>query len=179
MSDVREALERIDPALLPLTKPDMLGELLATLRKNYPPQQAAGEPGLHAWDYSGCVLQEERRWHEALAVHWAHYQHLLAGQQGARIHKGTPLVRVSDCFNSLGYRVHAQRYLMLTLCEDAIQGSGTISPQKAGVYVRLVVGGVTDERLQYTQQLCSSCRINCRRKRCFPKPCCSDWTMTG
>jgi hypothetical protein len=57
------------------------------------------------------------------------------------------LVRISDCFQSIGFPVHAKRYLMLTLCEDAIQGKGTVSPQVTGVYFRLVWGGLTDGEL--------------------------------
>jgi hypothetical protein len=54
MSDIREGLQKIDPALLPLTQPDMLGKLLATLRRNYPPPQAAGEPGLLIFQDASC-----------------------------------------------------------------------------------------------------------------------------
>jgi hypothetical protein len=149
MTTFRDQLEEVDSELVPLTEPDTISQLLATLRLKYPPTQAVGQNGGRAWDYSGLVLREQGRLHEALAVHCAHYEHLLEGQQpGARIHKGTPLVRISDCFGALGYRVHAQRYLMLTLCEDAIQGNGVISAQNTGVYFRLVLGGVTAEQLQ-------------------------------
>ena len=57
-------------------------------------------------------------------------------------------MRISDCFGRLGFKVHAQRYQMLTLCEDAILGQGTISPQMSGVYFRLVLGGVPANKLQ-------------------------------
>jgi hypothetical protein len=151
MTDQDTDLEKIDPELASLiAQPDKTDQLIETLRRNYPPAKAAGGIGMQAWDYSGLALRSGRRVHEALAVHWAHYQHLLDGQEGgSRIHKGTPLVRISDCFAALGYRVHARRYLMLTLCEDAIQEKGKkISPQTTGVYFRLILGGVTDHQLQ-------------------------------
>jgi hypothetical protein len=149
MSTLREQLDAIDGVLWPLIDGAATETLIDTLKQRYPPTEAAGGNGLKAWDASGVVLHNLKRVHEALTVHWAHYQHLLEGQQEqARIHKGTPLVRISDCFNTLGFRVHTQRYLMLTLCEDAIQDKGIICPQKSGVYFRLVAGGVPNQKLQ-------------------------------
>jgi hypothetical protein len=55
-----------------------------------------------------------------------------------RIHKGMPLIWMSDCFRHLNFPIHAKRYLMLTLCEDAIRAEGVISPETTGVYFRLV-----------------------------------------
>src|SRR5207249_11258379 len=52
--------------------------------------------------------------------------------------RSTPLVWISDCFGMLGFLVHAKRYLMLTLCEDALREKGTISPNTTGAYFRLV-----------------------------------------
>jgi hypothetical protein len=153
---IDDQLNALDAELLPLiNQPDQINELIALLQRKYPPPQAAGGTGLQAWDYSGLVLSSRRRFHEALQVHWEHYQHLLQGQQaGSRVHKGTPLVRIGDCYGYLGYRVHALRYLMLTLCEDAVQDKGTISAKTAGVYFRLILGGVTDGKMQeYAQQV--------------------------
>jgi hypothetical protein len=137
--------EDIDPNLVDLiAKTDAVPRLLQILPKKYP---AADEAAIHAWDWSGFALQQRGRIHEALAIHWLHYQHLLRNQEGAaRVHKGTPLVRISDCFSALQFPVHAKRYLMLTLCEDAIKGGGFVSPD-LGVYFRLTWSGVTEEQL--------------------------------
>ena len=57
------------------------------------------------------------------------------------------LVRLSDCFRTLGFPVHEKRYLMLTLCEDAITGSGNVA-ETTGIYPRLVWGGLTESSLK-------------------------------
>ena len=66
-----------------------------------------------------------------------------------------PLVWMSDCFRLLGFPVHAKRYLMLTLCEDALRAQGEISPDTTGVYFRLVWlhGLPHDELLRYGSKL--------------------------
>jgi hypothetical protein len=149
MTTPRHELDAIDPGLWPLIeRTDATEELIAFLQRKYTPEEAAEGIGSKAWDYSGVTLHRSNRVHEALAVHWAHYQHLLTGQPATRIHKGTPLVRISDCFDTLRFRVHTQRYLMLTLCEDAIQEKGAVSPQRSGVYFRLILGGVPAKKLQ-------------------------------
>jgi hypothetical protein len=65
-----------------------------------------------------------------------------------RVHKGMPLVWMSDCFLRLGRPVHAKRYLLLTLCEDAIAWKGTIPPGSTGSYFRLVWGGLPDREFR-------------------------------
>jgi len=154
--DLKEKLRQLAPDLVPvLDQPDAGAKLMEILPKKYTPVQAAGGEELKTWDTSGLFLQSTGRYHEALAVHWGHYRHLLSGQSGStRIHKGFPLVRISDCFRSIGFPVHTKRYLMLTLCEDAIQGKGTVSPQTTGVYFRLVWGGLNDLELhRYAHEL--------------------------
>jgi hypothetical protein len=60
-----------------------------------------------------------------------------------------PLVWISDCFQQLGFPVHAKLYLMLTLCEDALRENGLVSPDTTGIYFRLVWGqGLPDEDLR-------------------------------
>jgi hypothetical protein len=58
-----------------------------------------------------------------------------AQEKLGRFHKGMPLIWISDCFRSLNCPAHAKRYLMLTLCEDAIRGGGDVSPETTGVYL--------------------------------------------
>src|SRR5262249_373817 len=70
---------------------------------------------------------------------WALYERILQDQVKTknRSHKGAPLVFISDCFLQLGFPVHAKRYLMLALCEDALQEKGEIDPHKHAAYFRL------------------------------------------
>jgi hypothetical protein len=69
---------------------------------------------------------------------------LAAQQQGRRVHKGMPLIWMSDCFRDLRCPLHEKRYRMLTLCEDAIQSKGEISPESTGSYHRLVWTGLRE-----------------------------------
>ena len=70
-------------------------------------------------------------------------------ESGQWIHKGMPLVWVSDAYQQLGFPALAKRYLMLTLCEDAVREQGSISPETTGVYFRLVwQHGVSDAELR-------------------------------
>jgi len=54
------------------------------------------------------------------------------------VHKGVPLVWIADCYQALGYRALAKRFLMHTLCEDAIACEGRLNPLDIGAYHRLV-----------------------------------------
>ena len=45
---------------------------------------------------------------------------------------------MSDCYARLGFVVHAKRYLMLTLVEDALRERGVNTPKTSGVYFQLV-----------------------------------------
>lgn len=98
-----------------------------------------GESALRPWELAGTSLLLNGQTHEALAVFSSLYEHMLKAQEGSgRIHKGMPLVWIADCYYKLGCPVHAKRYLMLTLCEDAVNGQGVISPDTSGVFFRLV-----------------------------------------
>jgi hypothetical protein len=123
--------------------PNAVDLLTKFLPQRYPAEVDAG-----AWDWSGFALYAAGRVHEALTIHWSHYLNLLESQtESTRLHKGTPLIRISDCFKSLGFPVHTKRHLMLTLCEDAIDGKGEVSPQTTGAYYRLIWSGVTHDQL--------------------------------
>jgi hypothetical protein len=114
-------LEDKAPELLPvLNTPDAAARLICMLREKYRTAFAESSP-YRIWELTAGELGQANRNHEALAVLWALYKHMLDAQrQNTRIHKGTPLVWISDCFHKLGYPVHAKRYLMLALCEDAL-----------------------------------------------------------
>jgi hypothetical protein len=132
-------LEDKAPELLPiLGTPDAAARLLCKLQERYRTAFAESSP-YRIWELAAAHLLQLNRYHEALAVFWALYEHMLNAQHhNMRIHKGMPLVWISDCFHQLGYSVHAKRYLMLALCEDALLEDGEITPGKHGVYFRLV-----------------------------------------
>ena len=46
-----------------------------------------------------------------------------------------PLVWIGDCYFRMGFYVLAKRYMMLTLCEDAIREKGIIDTESGGVYL--------------------------------------------
>ncbi len=124
--------------------------LLGELRKRFTPEQLArDERAKLLWDSAGVILTENSRFHEALALSWGMYKHMLAAQPSiGYVHKGLPLVRMADCFDALQFPVHAKRYLMLTLCEDAIYSKGIVSPDETGIYYRLVWQGLPDLELR-------------------------------
>ena len=127
---------------------DAAAKLIPELQKKY------SEPsGYRVWEVAGFALLEARRVQDALAVWLALYENILAKQKSTRIHKGTPLVIISECFYQLGFVVHAKRYAMLALCEDAMEAKGRVSPEEHGVYWRLVWRhGLTDAQVQHYAQ---------------------------
>jgi len=144
-------LGALAPDLLPiLDQRDAASRLMMLLPTRYTPTQVAQPSGDRAWELAGLYFLNSARIHEALGLFWGLYQHMLEAQNASgRVHKGMPLVWISDCFNQLGFPVHAKRYLMLTLCEDALREKGIVSPDNTGVYFRLVWGrGLPDEELR-------------------------------
>jgi hypothetical protein len=99
------------------------------------------------WEVVGAFYRDKQRFHDALAIYSKLYDHLLAAQDaaGTQYTKGTPLVWMSDCYAAMGCAAISQRYLMLTLIEDAIAGRGEVSPTETGVYFRLVWRGWLSE----------------------------------
>ena len=118
-------LNELDAEVLPLLeRRDGAAVLLLDLPRRIPPADVAQAGNRQrVWELVGIFYMGDGRFHEALAIFWALYQQMLVAQcTGSRVHKGMPLVWMSDCYKQLGFRVHAKRYLMLTLCEDAIVG---------------------------------------------------------
>lgn len=153
---IEQELGELDQALLELAKQrDGAARLLDELPRRFAPadvrEQGAAQRG---WELAGLLHLNEGRLHEALAIFWSLYQHMLAAQDdGRRVHKGMPLVWISDCFQHLRCPVHSKRYLLLTLCEDAIRGEGTIPPDSTGAYFRLVWQGLPDREFhRYSQR---------------------------
>jgi hypothetical protein len=148
---VLEELRALDPELLPVFKEvDAASRLITDLPTRYPPAQVAQPPGDRMWELVGLHFLNAGRGHEALGIFWGLYQQMLEAQIGSTsIHKGMPLVWISECFSRIGLPVHAKRYLMLTLCEDALRQNGEVSPNTTGAYFRLVWGqGLPDEELR-------------------------------
>jgi hypothetical protein len=109
------------------------------------------------WELVGLYYLNQKRIYEALPIFSSLYDHMLTAQDKKQnyCHKGMPLVWIAECYSRLGFPAIAKRYLMLTLCEDAITGSGNVSPEQTGIYFRLVWGhGLPDEDLKtYSTQM--------------------------
>jgi hypothetical protein len=105
----------------------------------YGPTAVGEELAQEAWARVGNFYRAQGRLHEAITIYFALYDQMLAGQEqtGHRIHKGMPLVWLSECYKNLGLPLISLRWLMLTLVEDAIEDQGRILPEK-GVYFRAV-----------------------------------------
>jgi len=119
-----------------------------------------GDPGQghETWTFVGLVYRDLGRHCEALSIFRKLYYQMLIAQEetSIRYHKGNPLCWMSDCYLALGYPLMSLRYLMLTLVEDAITSGGrSVSPQRTGVYWRLVLRCwlSEDELSRYTTKL--------------------------
>jgi hypothetical protein len=100
--------------------------------------------------------------YEALQIFWSLYRHMLSAQdQSQRAHKGMPLVWMSDSFRELGCPLHQLRFLMLTLAEDAVRGSGDVVPYSTGAYHRLVWTAFPDSEFRrYAIRFFELARVN-------------------
>jgi hypothetical protein len=144
-----------------LNQRDGAAQLLLDLPRVFSPRSIVSDTDeqpieQRAWELSALYFRNLGRWYEALALFSALYDHMLLAQEqlGRRFHKGTPLVWMSDCYSVLDCPVLAKRYLMLTLCEDAIRECGVVTPNTSGVYFRLVWSyGLADSELKryYTE----------------------------
>lgn len=137
-----ELQAKVPPALLQLLeRRDGAAQLISELPRTIGPQDVAVPSDLQrAWELCGLYFYNHRRWHEALPIFQSLYEHMLKHQEqtGAYVHKGMPLVWISDCFGQLGCPVLAKRYLMLTTREDAIRDKGEIPAETTGLYFRMV-----------------------------------------
>lgn len=89
------------------------------------------------WDMVGMWFFQQNRLHEAISIYRELYHLMCVTQEGCGwIHKGLPLVRLRDCHRLLGHSWHEEKYLLLTLVEDAIRDGGAIEPPKSGIYHR-------------------------------------------
>jgi hypothetical protein len=150
---MNELKEKLPPELLPLLdRRDGAALLAEKLPKTFSHERIATTTNeQRAWELVGLFYLTKGRFHEALSIFAKLYDHMLEAQakSGERTHKGMPLVWMSDCYSQMGFPVLAKRYLMLTLCEDAIREKGIVSPETTGIYFRLVwEHGLPDSELK-------------------------------
>jgi len=141
---------------------DGAAQFLAILPARFQPDDVLEFDGVkgknqRAWELVGYFYFNTNRFHESLVIFRELYNHMLRGQKSKNIrsHKGVPLVMLYECYKRLNYPVLAKRYLMLTLCEDAVTSKGIIHADNSGVYFRLVwLQGLShDELLRYAQEI--------------------------
>lgn len=152
--DIEKEVKRINSDLLLLfDMRDGAPLLIKKLSDTYTPEQISvpytqeqksdvGTPQ-RVWELSGLFYLKQGRFHEALSIFTALYEHMLKAQseKSNLVHKGMPLVWISECFSGMGFPTLTKRYLMLTLIEDAIREKGSVSPEKTGIYFRLAWRG--------------------------------------
>ena len=98
----------------------------------------AGEPKTleqRLWQLLGINYLNLGRYHVAVTIFQLLYSHMLVAQDrmGTRVHKGMPLIHLSDCYRFLNFISLSKRYLMLTLVEDVLSQEGDLDLKNAGV----------------------------------------------
>lgn len=141
---VNELKEKIKPSIFELFDlPDGAARIAQRLPIEYTPTYIVeNDNAMRAWELSGLYYYNLHRFYEALPIFLSQYEQINKAQLelNKRFHKGTPLCWISDCFNYLGCRWLAKKYIMLTLCEDAFTSeNGIINLKKTGVYPRLTI----------------------------------------
>jgi hypothetical protein len=147
---VIQELTPLDACVAELLKDrDSASRLMELLPVKYSPQIVVSDGGARVWELAALWFLNTNRVHEAMGLFWRLYQHMSVGQGTSWAHKGLRLVWISDCFLRLGFVIHAKRYVMLTLVEDALRERGVITPNTSGVYFRLVWRhGLADQELR-------------------------------
>jgi hypothetical protein len=127
---------------------DGASQLAVLLRESVDPREtAAGQSGI--WDSCARYYALQGRFYEALSIYSAMYAKLMDMEErlGERLHKGIPLVRTGEIHALMGHPLLAKRYVMLTVCEDAINCKGDIRIEETGSYFRAVwQQGISDEQ---------------------------------
>jgi len=171
-------------------------EILELIRRRLPPQcssllderdgafrvvkhlQACVDPSetkegqCEVWDGCASFYVAQGRFHEALVIYHAMYAKLMDTQttRDERKHKGTPLVRISEIHGYMGHPLLAKRYIMLTLCEDAIGAGGRIPINETGSYFRAVwQHGIPDHEFhRYASDAWNASQLDAQAAR-FPE----------
>jgi len=126
--------------------------VVAKLLERFPAPVRVGEEAAwdsenwSAWEAVGLYYITEGRHYEALSIFATCYEQLLRAQdQGSfHIHKGKPLIWMSDCYWHMNWLVHAKRYLMLAFCEDLVNDRGTIIPHRGAHYLGMWRHGMAE-----------------------------------
>ncbi|MBI4623463.1 MAG: hypothetical protein HY736_09640 [Verrucomicrobia bacterium] len=151
---LEETREKLAPALFKrLEANEGAALLLKDLPSYYPPSDvAAGDKStaFRAWELAGLYYRNRGRPHEAVRIFLLLYEHQLKSQAHAgRVHKGTPLLWIGDCYELMGFAALRMRFWMLTLCDEAVTVKGKVNPEKSGIYFRLVWrAGLPDSELK-------------------------------
>jgi hypothetical protein len=158
LQSIHEEIERLTMSKLTgiLDQRDGAAKLVQELPRAYSPAdvstlQPAGGGPQRAWELCGLYFLNQGRFNDALPLFERLYLHMLEWQEQAadRCHKAMPLVWIAECHFHLGHPAICRRFLMLTLCEDAILQNGTIPADQSGIYFRLVWReGISDARVQ-------------------------------
>ena len=147
--------------------------LAEALKKTFTPAAVAAPSNeQQAWERLGQFYTSLGRYHEALGIYAALYDHMCVSQQpkGVRSSKGMPLIWMSDCFHNIGYSLIGRRYMMLTLIEDAIKERGVITPDTTGTYFRLVWGGgLSDTELKRYAKAAYQYHLKNKKKSLYPE----------
>ncbi len=151
--------------LLPLLDPDQRDsakQFIQKLPQTFLPENIIHIPSsikpkdLRLWELIGLRFMQQRRFYEGLSIFSSLYNQLLIAEKkiSSRGHKGMPLIWIYECYKGMGFPVHAKRYLMLTVIEDAITDQGNIS-YEGGVYFRSVwLHGISDsELMRYSKKV--------------------------
>lgn len=137
-----QSLGRIPPSLVPLLGlRDGPARVVAELQRMFPPDVIAESVQAHEqWEACGTFYLTRGLPNQSLPIFHALYHQMLDGQQVVKhqVHKGMPLIWLSECHFRLQHAVLGKRYAMLATCEDAIRGKGVIDPENTGTYFRLV-----------------------------------------
>lgn len=151
-SQVQEILKGYIPIL---TQREGAPKIIARLRHDFTPKQVATATSeQRVWETIGLFYLNSGRPHQAAEVFLALYEQMINFQQekDERVHKGMPLIWLRDLHLSLGHKVIAKRYAMLTLCEDSIRDytkHNKIDAEEGGTYFRLAYGhGMPDSEIR-------------------------------
>jgi hypothetical protein len=128
LDEITRELENRAPGLFTrLQSHDSAARLLEELPSRFSPADLLDPQGpQRIWELLGLYHLYVARVHEALALFWRLYDQLLVAQESAgRVHKGMPLVWMSECYARLGYQVHAKPNA------DALRGR--IASERRGV----------------------------------------------
>jgi hypothetical protein len=172
-----EFLKTVPKTLIDIIqKRDGSFEVLTKLKSDYSPDQIVTKQKANKeqriWELIGLYYKANQRYIESISIFKGLYEHMLLWQKDNQkwVHKGMPLVWISDIYSEMRMTVLSKRYLMLTLVEDTIRENGKISPELSGVYFRLVWNfGMADFELDKYQQKIYNIYQRDTQKALFPE----------